>query len=249
MPSIAAGLQTRRQLHSWNCWLGWCWLWLCGLHIREWNCCGIVLLWLKSWRLHVSEVDFQPNRLFLLQVRVASDELKNKLRRSIDEFRDLLRSPESSGCGQITLEFFEKKRATMPFMSENIPWEVWTVKLNVVQLANEHGKLPELKNLFFGVFFVFLIASVSFERNSSKHGLFTSTLYFSVAERQIAREQVGELLSEKIMFIAESMNRHEYTPKIPDKKDLDLVFDTEFSDIQPYLHKVIFFVHLVSKQI
>ena len=70
---------------------------------------------------------------------MASDELDNKLKQSIAGFRDLLRSPESSGCGQICLEFYQKKRARWPFPAECIPWEVWTVKLDVMNLANEHG--------------------------------------------------------------------------------------------------------------
>ena len=47
------------------------------------------------------------------------------------------------------------------------------------------------------------------------------------------------MLSEKIMYVAENMNRHEYTPKMPSQSDLDLIFDTSYSDVQPYLHKVL----------
>ncbi len=69
-----------------------------------------------------------------------SDKLAEKVKASIEEFRDLLRGPESTGYGQISLEFYERKRGAMLFMSENIPWEVWTIKLQVVNLANEHGE-------------------------------------------------------------------------------------------------------------
>ena len=80
----------------------------------------------------------------------------------------------------------------------------------------------------------------------SKHGinsccvclLFYTGLTF-ILERQIVREKVGEMLSEKIMYVAENMNRHEYTPKMPSQSDLDLIFDTSYSDVQPYLHKVL----------
>ena len=51
------------------------------------------------------------------------------------------------------------------------------------------------------------------------------------------------MLSEKIMYVADVMNRHEYTPKMPNQSELDLVFDVSFSDVQPYLHKVsIYFI-------
>jgi len=57
-------------------------------------------------------------------------------------------------------------------------------------------------------------------------------------ERQVCREKVGEMLGEKVMYIAETLNRHEYVPKMPNQSELDLVFDTTFSDVQPYLYKV-----------
>ena len=41
------------------------------------------------------------------------------------------------------------------------------------------------------------------------------------------------------MYIAESMNRPSYVPKMPNQPELDLIFDTSFVDIQPYLFKVI----------
>ena len=36
-----------------------------------------------------------------------------------------------------------------------------------------------------------------------------------------------------------SPSRHgEYIPKMPNEEDLDLIFDTSFSDIQPYLYRI-----------
>lgn len=55
------------------------------------------------------------------------------------------------------------------------------------------------------------------------------------------RETVGEKMSEKILYIAESMNKPSggtYVPKMPNQSELDLIFDTSFVDIQPYLFKV-----------
>lgn len=63
-------------------------------------------------------------------------------------------------------------------------------------------------------------------------------LYIPYLERQLYREKVGELLAEKILYIAESMNRPSYVPKMPNQPELDLIFDTSFVDIQPYLFKV-----------
>ena len=41
---------------------------------------------------------------------------------------------------QISLEFYQRKRARWPFPAECIPWEVWTIKLDIITLNNEHGK-------------------------------------------------------------------------------------------------------------
>lgn len=57
-------------------------------------------------------------------------------------------------------------------------------------------------------------------------------------ERQICRERVGEILTEKVLYIADIMNRHEYVPKIPNQTEVDLIFDTSYADVQPYLHRV-----------
>ena len=54
----------------------------------------------------------------------------------------------------------------------------------------------------------------------------------------MCREKVGEQLAEKVMYIAETMNKHEYLPKPADAEDLKMVFDTTFHDVQPYLHRV-----------
>lgn len=34
------------------------------------------------------------------------------------------------------------------------------------------------------------------------------------------------------------MNRHDYVPKMPSQADLELIFDTSYPDVQPYLFKI-----------
>lgn len=46
------------------------------------------------------------------------------------------------------------------------------------------------------------------------------------------------MISEKILYIAEVMNKHEYVPKMPNQSEIDLIFDTSNPDVQPYLFKV-----------
>lgn len=123
-----------------------------------------------------------------------SNQLDRTLRREINQFSEQLRSSESSGTGQISLEFFQKKKNRWPFTTESIPWEVWTIRLELINISNED-------------------------------------------ERQMCRERVGDLLTDKVLYIAEVMNRHDYVPKMPNHSEIDLIFDTSFSDVQPYLFK------------
>ena len=74
-------------------------------------------------------------------------------------------------------------------------------------------------------------------------------------ERLQWREKLGEVLSEKTLYVSEVtlhpvaffinpvtplqvMNKYEFVPKMPNSSDLELVFDTSFHDVQPHLFKV-----------
>ncbi|XP_063957226.1 autophagy-related protein 101-like [Lytechinus pictus] len=128
-------------------------------------------------------------------IRCDSAELDAFLKKEVSGFRDILKSNDGLHSGQISLEFYEKKKNRWPFPDESIPWEVWTLIINVVTLTNEH-------------------------------------------ERQAYREKLGELLGEKVICVVEAMNRHDYLPKAPNQPLLDTVFNTSFSDVQPYLFKI-----------
>ena len=125
----------------------------------------------------------------------SSEHLDRSLKREISSFSEALRANDSPGSGQISLEFYQKKKSRWPFQPECIPWEVWTVRIELIKLATEHEKI-------------------------------------------ICREKVGELLGEKILYITEVMNRHDYLPKMPNQTELDLIFDTSYPDVQPYLFKL-----------
>lgn len=150
----------------------------------------------------IGMVDVDCDFVNFTYMRVPSDELDRQLKRVATEFREELHR-EGSCSGQITLEFFHKKRTQWPFLPECIPWEVWILKIDTVVLANEH-------------------------------------------ERQQYREKVGELLAEKMFYITDAMSRHEYVPKFPSQSELDLVFDTSFPDIQPYLFKITYRTNMMT---
>ncbi|CAL8266821.1 unnamed protein product [Merluccius merluccius] len=73
-------------------------------------------------------------------VRVSSDELDRVISKAVTEFKDALGNTGSDGMGQISLEFYQKKKSRWPFSDECIPWEVWSIKVNVVHLANEQER-------------------------------------------------------------------------------------------------------------
>uniref|UniRef100_A0AAY5JW09 Autophagy-related protein 101 n=1 Tax=Esox lucius TaxID=8010 RepID=A0AAY5JW09_ESOLU len=79
-------------------------------------------------------------------VRVSSDELDRVIRKAVGEFKDLCCALQDAmgngtdGMGQISLEFYQKKKSRWPFSDECIPWEVWSIKVNVVNLANEQER-------------------------------------------------------------------------------------------------------------
>lgn len=142
----------------------------------------------------VGFVDVDCDFIDFTYVRCDSDELNSYIRKQVREFKDALRENRNTKSGQISLEFYQKRKGKWLFGVECVPWEIWTIKLNIVSLSNEH-------------------------------------------ERQICREKVGESLAEKVLCIAEAMNRRDYVPK-PNQAELSNVFDVSFKDVQPYLYRV-----------
>ncbi|XP_055680594.1 autophagy-related protein 101 [Lutzomyia longipalpis] len=142
----------------------------------------------------IGTTDVDCNFIDYTYVCCTSESLDRRIRAEISSFSEQLRSNESCGSGQISLEFFQKKKNRWPFAPECIPWEVWTVRLDLINLYTED-------------------------------------------ERQLCREQVGDMLTEKILYISEVMNRHDYVPRMPSQSEMDLIFDTTFPDVQPYLFK------------
>ena len=65
-----------------------------------------------------------------------------------------------------------------------------------------------------------------------------SSLRAECSRGYVWREKLGEVLCEKTLYICEVMNKDEFVPKMPNQSDLDLVFDTNFHDVQPHLLKV-----------
>jgi autophagy-related protein 101 len=71
-------------------------------------------------------------------VQLNSSELLNRVNQEIEIFVEGIKNAE---CNKISLEFFTRKKRSWPlnFQFENIPWEIWTIKFDVMELSNENG--------------------------------------------------------------------------------------------------------------
>lgn len=65
----------------------------------------------------------------------SSQHLDNFLKQEISKFSDYLRR-DNHRCGQITLEFCQRKKSAWRQL-ENIPWEVWNVRIELLKVYNE----------------------------------------------------------------------------------------------------------------
>jgi autophagy-related protein 101 len=77
-------------------------------------------------------------------VQINSSDLTQRLNQEIAAFTEALKSSE---CNKISLEFFTRKKRSWPlnFHSENIPWEIWTIKIELMKLSNENGKKTKFR--------------------------------------------------------------------------------------------------------
>lgn len=73
-------------------------------------------------------------------MQINSNELAQRMNQEIQAFSEGLKQAE---CNKISLEFYTRKKRSWPlnFQSENIPWEIWTIKIELMQLSNENGWL------------------------------------------------------------------------------------------------------------
>lgn len=75
-------------------------------------------------------------------MQINSNELSQRINQEINAFSEGLKAAE---CNKISLEFYTKKKRSwalnaLNFQSENIPWEIWTIKIELMQLSNENER-------------------------------------------------------------------------------------------------------------
>jgi len=71
----------------------------------------------------------------LTYVRCASDTLNQHLRKDVVAFTNALLNSDGES-GQIAMEFYNKKKQRILFV-ETVPWEIWSLKLNLIPLKTE----------------------------------------------------------------------------------------------------------------
>ena len=99
-------------------------------------------------------------------MQLNSTELCQRINQEIVAFSEALKTTD---CNKISLEFFTRKKRNWPlnFQFENIPWEIWTVKIDLMQLSNENGLFARLSLIFYLFIHIFLFQSFHLKRTSS----------------------------------------------------------------------------------
>lgn len=88
----------------------------------------------------VGFTDIDCNFFDLTYVCCTSEQLDRTLKREIRAFSEQLRSTDSLGTGQITLEFFEKKKRWVR-TPECVPWEIWTIHFELVHMKDPDERM------------------------------------------------------------------------------------------------------------
>lgn len=81
----------------------------------------------------------------ILQVRCASTALAKTMSHYVSAFDQAIRDPSNMTengvrSGQISLEFYNKKKVNWPFAAECLPWEVWTIRIEIKTIRSEIGR-------------------------------------------------------------------------------------------------------------
>ena len=123
----------------------------------------------------------------------------------------------------MSLEFYQRKKRWL-VQAEDIPWEVWTVRCELVHLGNEQERLRLQEKV--GEMLSEKVIALAF------HVIMIVRLFVDKVIMGIS------IIFEQVLFIAEEMNKHGFVPKMPSQADLELIFDTSYPDVQPYLFKI-----------
>ena len=148
-------------------------------------------------------------------VRCSSLTLTNRINNKIQEFVDKFN--EFTHSGTLSLEFYTKRPNRWPFNDTKIIWELWTIKIIVASTSSAATNL--------------------IQQPSSNNEHFCNTNYGQRYSESALK--LEDNLSQKLLDIIKIVNSDKCSlPQMPTQPNLDTVFDTSFTDLQPYLYNL-----------
>lgn len=166
------------------------------------------------------------DRIDFSYIRCSSPSLIGRVNNKIQEFVDKVNEFTQSGI--ISIEFFTKRPSRWPFNDLKIVWEIWNIKFafsqpfasnpnNYIQASSTPPSQPP--------FFSSIFSGDTNHHSSPRAG-----------ESVI---KLDEVLSQKLLDIVGIVNSEKCSlPPMPTQPNLDTVFDTSHSDLQPYLYNI-----------
>lgn len=167
--------------------------------------------------------------------RCSSLSLVTRINNRVQEFAD--RINESTHSGTITLEFYQKRQNRWPFNDSKIVWEQWNFKIIISpprsnQLLLVSPSSPPAPSATHSTLNSGLDHQTRNSACSSNSGNIAKPDHFN-------QLRLEDLLSQKILDIIRLVNSDKCSvPQMPTQPNLDTVFDTSLSDLQPYLYNI-----------
>uniref|UniRef100_A0A6G1SFL4 Autophagy-related protein 101 n=1 Tax=Aceria tosichella TaxID=561515 RepID=A0A6G1SFL4_9ACAR len=163
-------------------------------------------------------------------IRCSSPSLTNRVNSKIQEFVDKVN--EFTHSALITVEFFTKRPSRWPFNDLKIVWEMWNIKFSLLQPSTPNPSHTQ--------------TTPSTSPNQQNMILPSLTLTGETSHQQFNNPRAGEsairleeLLSQKLLDIIGIVNSEKCSlPAMPTQPNLDTVFETSHSDLQPYLYNI-----------
>lgn len=153
-------------------------------------------------------------------IRCSSANLVSRIDSKIQEFVD--RFTDNSQCGTLSLEFYTRKPSRWPFNDTRIVWELWTIKIVIVP----SGVL--------GLAMIPIAEHIHITSNQQQRLADSST-------------RLTDTLSQKLLDIIRIVNSDKCSiPQMPLQPNLDSVFDTSYSEVQPYLYNLSYKINETS---
>ena len=155
-------------------------------------------------------------------VRCSSLPLVSRINNRIQEFVDQIN--EHTHTGTLSLEFYTKKQTKWPFNDSKLVWELWYIKIIIIPRATPAAVANTLDRTH------------SLAATNTNFNPFTSDLHQNQRVTTESATKIEDQLSHKVLDIIKMVNDDRCAlPHMPPQSNLDSVFDTSFSDLQPYL--------------